>query len=64
MELPREFRQRIGEVHGDTGVAWLEELPALLREFKSAWGAQDLQHDAMGDLRGDAGGVPTQDTQT
>jgi streptomycin 6-kinase len=38
MELPREFRQRIGEVHGDAGVAWLEELPALLREFESAWG--------------------------
>lgn len=38
MELPREFRKRIGEVHGQAGVAWLEELPALLRECEAAWG--------------------------
>lgn len=38
MELPGEFRQRIEEVHGHAGVAWLEELPALVRECEAAWG--------------------------
>ena len=38
MELPPEFSRRIIELAGDDGVAWLDALPARLKEAERMWG--------------------------
>jgi streptomycin 6-kinase len=37
MELSTEFSRRIVELNGEAGAAWLEALPALLKECERSW---------------------------
>ena len=38
MDVPAEFARRIAESNGAAGVAWLNDLPAILAECEESWG--------------------------
>jgi streptomycin 6-kinase len=42
LNLPPDFQQRIRDVHGAAGEAWLRRLPALLDEAAARWGLRFL----------------------
>lgn len=76
MELPAGFRQRIRDVFGPEGDAWLAALPSLIAEYERRWRLDvaepfPLTYNFAAPARGDGGrdvvlklGVPSRELRT